>query len=64
MRRPASVLLVSLLAGCQLAPPHERPESPTAPHYPQAYNTDAGHVAPASIGWRDFLLDPRLHRSG
>jgi len=61
MRRPASVLLISLLAGCQFAPPHERPESPTASRYPQAYNTDAEDVAPASIGWRDFLLDPRLH---
>ncbi len=60
MRRLASVLWVSLLAGCQLAPPHERPESPTAPRYPQAYTAGAGDVAPASIGWREFLLDPRL----
>jgi len=60
MRRLVAGLAVSLLAGCQLAPTHERPELPTAPRYPHAYNIDAVGVAPPSIGWREFLLDPRL----
>ncbi len=60
MHKPLSVLLVGLLAGCQFAPTHERPASPTAPRYPHALDAGTAGIAPASIGWREFLLDPRL----
>ncbi|HEX5581883.1 MAG TPA: efflux transporter outer membrane subunit [Gemmatimonadaceae bacterium] len=54
-----AVLLV--LAGCSFAPAHTRPELAAAPIYPVAYAGDslAGAKATA-IGWRDFIVDPRL----
>lgn len=58
--RVAPVLMVSLLAGCQLAPPHEQPPSPTADHYPAEYLATQGEVQAKEIGWRAFLEDPRL----
>ena len=50
-----------LLAGCQLAPRHERPALPTESEFPAAYAGDpALGKAAAAIGWRDFFPDPRL----
>lgn len=61
MRSAAVILCVTLVTGCQLAPRHVRPPLPTAPEYPAEYLRDSIPGAPAStMGWRDFLRDPRL----
>jgi multidrug efflux system outer membrane protein len=61
MRNAAVILCVTLATGCQLAPRHIRPPLPTAPVYPAEYFRDSAPGSPAStIGWRDFLRDPRL----
>lgn len=54
------LLMTALLAGCQLAPPHERPPSPSAAQYPADYQPMDGEVLASEIAWRDFLEDPRL----
>ena len=61
MRKFAAVTLMLLLAGCQLAPPHTRPDLPTAGDYPASYAGDVtlGQRA-VEVGWRDFFADPRL----
>ena len=56
----APLLMTGLLAGCQLAPPHEQPPSPTAAQYPAGYQPMGGEVLAREIAWRDFLEDPRL----
>ncbi|MGK9064546.1 efflux transporter outer membrane subunit [Stutzerimonas chloritidismutans] len=56
----APLLMAALLAGCQLAPPHERPPSPSAAQYPADYQPMDGEVLASEIAWRDFLEDPRL----
>ena len=63
MRNFAAVTLAMLLAGCQLAPPHARPDMPTAAGYPSAFAGDVtlGRRA-VDIGWRDFFADARLER--
>lgn len=49
------------LASCQLAPPHERPEMPTAEQYPAELVDDPLEGARArGIDWRTFIEDPRL----
>src|SRR3546814_5923566 len=55
--------MVALLGGCNLAPPHVRPDLPTAADYPPSYDGDAtlGQRA-VEIGWRDFFSDPRLEQ--
>jgi multidrug efflux system outer membrane protein len=57
-----------LLAGCNLAPKHVQPALPTAPVYPVLgeINRDTvpvpdGDTPAASIGYREFFPDPRLH---
>lgn len=61
MLRLAIAAPVLLLAGCQLAPPHNRPSPPTASAYPPAFPGDVAlGVRATQIGWRDFLADPRL----
>lgn len=61
MRKLHALTLLALLGGCQLAPPHVRPDLPTVPEYPAAYAGDVtlGERA-VEIGWRDFFADPRL----
>ena len=56
----APLLMAGLLAGCQLAPPHEQPPSPSAAQYPAEYRPMDGEVLASEIGWREFLEDPRL----
>lgn len=60
---PAVVALaaVAVVAGCSLAPPHVRPELPTAPEYPPevAAGPAAGVPAP-EVAWRELFADPRL----
>lgn len=66
--RPAlTFLCAALLTGCSLAPVYERPAAPIAHDYPAgpAYANDQEGKAPlaaADMGWRDFLVDPRLQR--
>jgi multidrug efflux system outer membrane protein len=56
-----AVLALTIVAGCQLAPPNVRPASPTPDAFPAAYAGDSvpGAQAP-TIGWREFIPDPRL----
>jgi len=61
------VWIVLLLAGCStMAPTYKRPEAPVASIFPTgaAYEEagKAGSPPAAEIGWRDFLVDPRLQR--
>ena len=60
MPRFAPLLLISVLTGCQLAPSHEQPPSPTAAQYPTEYRPMDGEVLATEIDWREFLEDPRL----
>lgn len=55
------LLVASLLAGCQLAPPHDQPPSPSAAQYSAEYQPRRGTVQASEIAWRTFLQDPRLH---
>jgi multidrug efflux system outer membrane protein len=63
MRKAFVLTLAGLLAGCQLAPPHTRPNLPTAADFPAAYAGDVtlGHRA-VDIGWRDFFVDRQLQQ--
>lgn len=60
MFRLSPLLAAVLLAGCQLAPQHEQPPSPTDAQYPQEYQPGAGDRVPSEIAWRHFFEDPRL----
>lgn len=60
MPRFAPLLLASLIAGCQLAPPHDQPPSPSAAQFPAEYQPALGEMAASEIAWRDFFEDPRL----
>jgi multidrug efflux system outer membrane protein len=62
MPRFVPLLLIGVLSGCQLAPTHERPPSPSAAQYPAEYQPMRGEVSAREIAWRDFLEDPRLQR--
>jgi len=57
---------VSLTACSSMAPTYERPAAPVSAAFPSgpAYKDDgnSGALPAAEIGWRDFLLDPRLQR--
>lgn len=55
------LLMASLLAGCQLAPSHDQPPSPSAVQYPAEYQPRRGTAKASEIAWRTFLQDPRLH---
>ncbi len=63
MRKCFALAIGMLLAGCQLAPPHTRPDLPTAPAYPDSYAGDVtlGQRA-VEIGWRDFFADEQLEQ--
>ncbi|MGS9668620.1 multidrug transporter, partial [Salmonella enterica subsp. enterica serovar Infantis] len=56
----ATLAFVTTLAGCTMAPKHERPTSPTAVVYPYATSTVSGAPDAADSGWRDFFHDPLL----
>lgn len=59
--RVAPLFIAVLLAGCQLAPPHEQPPSPSAAQYPAEYQPMHGEAKANEIAWREFLNDQRLH---
>src|SRR5207245_10097372 len=63
------VTIAALLTGCSLQPVYERPAARVAATYPtgDAYKASTGGPGNAAlpavdIGWRDFLIDPRLQR--
>ncbi len=60
------VAAASLAACSSMAPTYERPAAPTAANFPAgpAYKDggNAGASVAAEIGWRDFLVDPRLQK--
>lgn len=59
----AILLLGTALSGCSMAPKYQQPAMPTPPVYPAASSSNDGQaVAATELGWRDFFLDPRLHR--
>ncbi|MCQ4296584.1 efflux transporter outer membrane subunit [Pseudomonas stutzeri] len=60
MRNFAALCIAGLVAGCQLAPPNERPPSPIATQYPTDYQPAGGDRQASEIGWREFFDDPRL----
>lgn len=61
MRKAFALTLAGLLAGCNMAPPHERPALPTASDFPAEFAGDVTIGKRATeIGWRDFFADPRL----
>jgi outer membrane protein, multidrug efflux system len=69
MRYAMVAVLVAGLAGCSLQPLFNRPAAPVAGQFPsgEAYQYPAtgqgGTMLPAAeIGWRDFMVDPRLQR--
>jgi multidrug efflux system outer membrane protein len=65
----AVVAVAAVMAGCSLQPVYERPAAPVAATYPtgEAYKasadgSDTAALPAVEIGWRDFLIDPRLQR--
>lgn len=60
MRSRVAPLVAGLLAGCSLAPPHERPPLPTPAAYPAEVAPEGGVRSATEIGWRDFFQDERL----
>lgn len=48
------------LSSCSLAPRYERPAPPVAPAWQGPPDAPAGETAPADLGWREVLGDPRL----
>jgi multidrug efflux system outer membrane protein len=59
MRSRLTLATALLLAGCAMAPDHERPALPTAPAYPAAEAATTGPRA-TDLAWRDFFGDQRL----
>jgi multidrug efflux system outer membrane protein len=60
MRKSVIISAALLLGGCNFAPQHVRPASPSPELYPSAYSADtAGRDAP-HLSWREFIVDPRL----
>src|SRR5687768_11660256 len=52
--------LASLLAGCNLAPPHVRPPLPVPDDYPAEVRPGTESRKATEVGWREFFRDPRL----
>lgn len=69
IRKSAVMLTASslaLLSGCTMIPTYHRPAAPVAAQYPTSSATDqsgdAGSVAAADMGWREFFKDPVLQQ--
>lgn len=60
LKKPASLLALSLLSGCSLIPAYHRPSMSVASEYPVA-ETGVGQAA-ADIGWKQFFKDPALQQ--
>jgi len=63
MRKALVLTVAGLLAGCQMAPTHVRPDLPTASDFPATYAGDVtlGQRA-VDLGWRDFFADRQLQQ--
>ncbi|MCX8475346.1 MAG: efflux transporter outer membrane subunit [Sphingomonas sp.] len=55
-RRWPGLLPIAALAGCNLAPPYERPTPPVPP----AFDAQPGGTLATEIAWQNFFGDPRL----
>lgn len=67
MRKLACIFLAAALAACStMEPAYQRPAAPVPADFPEgaAYKEGSTINSPsaAEIGWRNFLLDPRLQR--
>lgn len=61
MRKLALAAATLLLAGCNFAPQHFRPDFPVAQAYPDSISRGRSEGVPApDLAWRDFFIDPRL----
>ncbi|MDQ8035322.1 MAG: MCE family protein, partial [Bordetella sp.] len=60
-RAGTMLALAAALAGCSLAPTHERPAAPIAAQWPGAQTDGAGSAA-ATLAWQDFIADADLRR--
>ncbi|MGF7148729.1 multidrug efflux system outer membrane protein [Sphingomonas zeicaulis] len=60
----AALLAATMLASCNMAPKHVRPDLPVANAYPEGVDKPAGPgaVRATELGWMDFFADPRLGR--
>lgn len=56
----ASLVLLLLLSACSFAPQHVRPAQPVPERYSEAVSVPGETVA--TVGWRDFFLEPELQR--
>jgi multidrug efflux system outer membrane protein len=54
------LLATSLLAGCNFAPKHVRPDLPVTPAYPAEAQPESGVRKAADIAWEDFFTDAQL----
>lgn len=61
MRSALPIMALAMLAGCNLAPPHLRPEPPVASVYAVADSAVSSGTRAFAIGWREFFPDPRLN---
>lgn len=57
--RALSVLAITLLAGCSMAPVYERPAAPVAASWPQG-TSDTATTPAADLAWQDFVTSDRL----
>jgi multidrug efflux system outer membrane protein len=63
LRRTLTLLLAATsLAGCNLAPPYERPGLPVGQAWPVPTATAPAGVSAGDLAWRDVFLDARLQQ--
>lgn len=63
LRTGMVLTLAAVLAGCSLAPTHERPAAPIAAQWPGQGATDAAPAsAAATLNWQDFIVDADLRK--
>ena len=62
LRRPVAALALgaTLLAGCSMIPPYERPAAPVAGDWP--YPAAPGDTVARDLPWQQFFTDERLRR--
>ncbi len=59
-RKYIALLGATVLSGCSLAPPHERPGAPLPAQWPTETRSAANAVAAADLPWQEFVGDARL----
>ncbi|CAB3625778.1 efflux transporter outer membrane subunit [Achromobacter pestifer] len=63
--RLSALALTALLAGCSLAPIHQRPDAPIPAQYPASFNQPAAPASPsaaATLDWQSFVTDEPLRQ--